>query len=138
MNIMAFAIGTFLFSLAGIAGLFALKTWEIRRGRILAPAFRERLNVAAFRARELLLALEADLEKLPPEMLHVTRLILHKTVLFSAGALRFLALQTHRLADLVSHKHAFRRRAPRSEFLKKILEHKNNNGGTPNTIDTTF
>lgn len=135
---MAFAIGTFLFSLASIVSLFALKAWEIRRGTIVVPALRERLNVLAARTHELLLALEADFEKLPPEMLHLARAWLHYVVLFSAALLRFLALQAHRLADFVSHKHSFRRRAPRSEFLKKVLEHKNGNSASPEALDTTF
>ena len=134
---MMFTIGIFLFSLSGIAGLFALKVWETRRGRIVAPALREKSDMLAFRLKELLLALLADMEKLPPEVLHFLRIIIHEIALLAAALLRFLASQAHRLADFVSHKHAFQRRPPRSEFLKKVLEHKNGNGDAPDTLDTT-
>jgi hypothetical protein len=36
--------------------------------------------------------------------------------------------QAHRLADLVSHKHGFVPRETRSEFLRKMSEHKNGGG----------
>ncbi len=115
----------FFFSLAGIAGLFALKEWERRRSRVLVPELRERADRLSFYLKELLVALRVDLEKLPPEVLHISRNVIHEAALMAAGLLRWLSFQAHRLADLVSHKHSFQRRAPRSEFLKKVIEHKN-------------
>ncbi|OGG79597.1 hypothetical protein A3A39_02100 [Candidatus Kaiserbacteria bacterium RIFCSPLOWO2_01_FULL_54_13] len=122
------ATSAFLFSLAGIVGLFALKEWETRHNRNMAPKLRERADAWAIRLKELLLALQVDAEKLPPEILHVSRIAIHEAALLSAAFLRFLALQAHKLADFVSHKRSFQRRAPRSEFLKKVLEHKNGGG----------
>lgn len=135
---MVFAVGTFFFSLVGITALFSLKEWERRRNQTVVPALRSKADALARRAYELLLALETDVEKLPPELLHLARIGIHKVALSFAALLRILSLQVHRLADLVSHKHAFRRRAPRSEFLKKVLEHKNENGGNPETLDTKY
>lgn len=126
---MAFTIGIFIFSLLGIAGLFALKEWERKNARVVAQPLRERADGLALRFKELLFALETDIQKLPPELTHFSRIGIHRFALFVAGLLRFLSLQAHRLADFVSHKRAFVRRAPRSEFLKKVLEHKNENGG---------
>jgi len=122
---MAFTLGMFGISLLGIVGLFAIKRWEIKNERVLAPGLRERADRLAFRLKELLLALEADAQRLPPELLHGSRTLLHQGALIVASFLRFLSIQVHRLADFVSHKHSFRRNAPRSEFLKKVLEHKN-------------
>ncbi|PIR83795.1 hypothetical protein COU18_02310 [Candidatus Kaiserbacteria bacterium CG10_big_fil_rev_8_21_14_0_10_51_14] len=135
---MTFAIITFALSFLGIMGLFGLKDWETRKGRVVFPEFRTRADALALRVRGLLLALEVDLEKIPVEFLHIMRVIIHTIVLYTASFLRILALQAHRLADFVSHKHTFRRRAPRSEFLKKVLEHKNENGAPPDTLDTKF
>lgn len=135
---MAFAIGTFLLSLFGIAGLFALKNWEEKNGRMVAPNLRAKTDELGRRVRDLLIALEADFEKLPSIALHLARIVIHKIIRISAWALHALAYQTHRLADLVSHKHSFQRRAPRSEFLNKILEHKNDNSAPPETLDTRF
>jgi len=132
---MAFTIGIFLFSLAGIFGLFALKEWEVRRNRLLAPELRKKADALALRLKELVYALEADAQKLPPELIHFSRVGIHRFAILSAGFLRFLSLQAHRLADFVSHKRTFERRAPRSEFLKKVLEHKNDNGGVVDTTD---
>lgn len=125
---MILAFSVFIISLAGIVGLFALKEWEGRTGKLLAPTLRERLDVWAFRSNELWIALQADLEKLPPEIVHGARIVLHELALATAALLRFLSVQAHRLAELVSHKRNFVRRAPRSEFLKKVIEHKNGGG----------
>lgn len=132
---MALAIIIFLLSLAGIVGLFVLKEWEIRSNRVTAPLLRDKADQWAFRLKELLVALQADVEKLPPEILHISRLLIHEVALAAATFLRFLEAQAHRLADLVSHKHAFQRRVPRSEFLKKVIDHKN--GNTTEEVDTT-
>jgi len=118
----------FFVSIAGIIGLFVLKYWEARHQRLLAPNARAAFDTQALRLKELLVALAADLEKLPPEIMHLSRLAIHELALALAALLRFLERQAHRLADLVSYKHRFRRRAPRSEFLKKVTEHKNGAG----------
>src|SRR3989344_4833929 len=119
------ASALFFFSLAGIAGLFALKEWERRRYRVLFPELREKTDRLAFYLKELLTALRIDLEKLPPELLHISRNVIHEVALMAAGLLRFLSFQAHRFAAFVSHKLSFQRRAPRSECLKKVIEHKN-------------
>ncbi|OHA12060.1 MAG: hypothetical protein A3J10_01350 [Candidatus Sungbacteria bacterium RIFCSPLOWO2_02_FULL_54_10] len=80
--------------------------------------------------KQTLIALQADLAKLPPELLHLSRVLLHDIVLGTAATLRFLERKAHELADLVSHKHHFERRAPRSEFLKKVSESRNGSGDT--------
>ena len=123
---LAFAL--FVFSLAGIGGLLGLKGWELRHVRVIAPRLRERADEWALHFKELAFALQADLEKLPPELLHLSRSIVHELVLALAALLRFLSQEAHKLADMVSHKHSFKRRAPRSEFLQKVIEHKNGNG----------
>lgn len=136
---MWFSIGVFFFSLAGIAGLFAFKEWEGRNERTMAPRLRETLDAWALHLKDLGIALQADLEKLPPELVHLSRIAIHEVALGTAALLRFLESQAHRLADFVSHKHAFQRRAPRSEFLKKVTEHKNSNGdyNGDSKLDTT-
>ena len=93
---MWFAIGTFFFSLGGIIGLFALKEWEGRHNRTVLPALRQRTDVLAFRLKELLAALQTDLEKLPPEIVHVSRIFIHEVALLAAALLRFLALALRR------------------------------------------
>ncbi|OGG57559.1 hypothetical protein A2853_01680 [Candidatus Kaiserbacteria bacterium RIFCSPHIGHO2_01_FULL_55_17] len=122
---MVLASVMFFISLAGLAGFLGLKEWEVRSGRIALPAFRTRLDRWAFLLNDLLVALRADAEKIPPEVVHLSRILLHELALLVGTSLHFLAQQAHRLADFVSHKRNFVRRAPRSEFLKKITEHKN-------------
>lgn len=124
---MVLAYAVFFVSLAGLVGLFGLKEWEIRSGRVYVPALRGKLDQWAFFLRDIMVALKADAEKIPPEMLHLSRILVHEIALSLASLLRFLALQAHKLAELVSHKRNFVRRAPRSEFLKKVIEHKNDN-----------
>lgn len=134
---MTFAIAAFLFSLAGILGVFGLKQHEEHTGRKFAPELREKLDVRALRFKELLIALEKDAEKLPPEALHFGRLSVHKLALGAAYLARALERNAHRLADLVSYKGRFTRRAPRSEFLKKVAEHKNGNGASEAGTDSS-
>ena len=122
---MGFVFALFVLSFAGIVGLVALKEWEMRHGRLIAPKFHESADAWALHFRELFIALEADVEKLPPEAVHFSRIAIHKVALVAAASLRFLEQKTHQLADLVSHKHRFERRAPRSEFLNKVMEYKN-------------
>lgn len=123
-----FVLTFFVLSLLGIILLFLLKRWEERSGRALAPRLRYRMDAGALRMHELLHALEKDIESLPPEAVHIGRALVRALALAAARGARFFELQLHRVADLVSHKHRFERPAPRSEFLNKIIEHKNGNG----------
>jgi hypothetical protein len=119
-----FATLLFGLSLIAVVALFDLKRREERSGKVFLPALRARMDVHALRMKDLMTAAEADLAKLPPEALHLARLSIHVLALQAARLARFLEGQAHRLADLVSHKHRFVRRAPRSEFLKKVIERK--------------
>lgn len=121
----------FAFAVLGIIAVFALKHREEAAGAVFMPRLRSGLDERAVKLSELLLALKLDIEKLPPELLHLSRVAVHELALALARSARYLEAQSHRLADLVSHKHRFQRReAPRSEFLKKVIEHKNGNGET--------
>lgn len=125
--------GTFFFgSLLGIAAIFCVKYWEQRHNRVLAPGLRERLDVRALQTKELLAAARMDLAQLPPALVRLSRFLIHEAALGFALLARIVEKQSYRLADLVSHKHRFEKRETRSEFLKKVSEHKNGNG-----LDTT-
>lgn len=121
---MIIAYAVFFMSFLGLAALFGMKEWEVRSGRILFPYIRRELDRAAIFVEETIEALKKDAEKIPPELLRLSRIALQEIALALATFLRFLSLEAHKLADLVSHKHNFVHRAPRSEFLKKVIEHK--------------
>ncbi len=122
---MFFAAAIFFVSIAGIVGIFVLKSRELRTNRVFAPSLREKMDIRALQAKELLAAARVDLAKLPPTLLHLSRFLVHELALGLAVLARMLEKQMHRLADLVSHKHRFEKRETRSEFLKKVAEHKN-------------
>ncbi len=126
-----FFFGSFL----GIAAIFGLKYWEQRTGRTLVPAFREKIDVRALQIKELLAAARIDIAKVPPALLRLSRFLIHEAALGFAFLARVVERQSYRLADLVSHKHRFEKRETRSEFLKKVAEHKNGNGN--DRLDTT-
>lgn len=130
---MVLAYAVFFISLAGLVTLFGLKEWEMRSGRASFPSLRRKLDEWAFSVQDAMVALKADAEKIPPELVHLSRILVHEIALSLASILRFLALQAHKLAELVSHKRNFVRRAPRSEFLKKVIDHKNE---TSKEVDT--
>jgi len=86
----------------------------------------------AQQVKELLDAARVDLAKVPPEGVRLFRIGIHMLALGFAALARTAERYAHRLADLVSYKHRFEKRDTRSEFLKKVSEHKNGNG-----LDTT-
>lgn len=129
---MTFAIIVFFFSLFAIAFLFALKSWEIRSRRVIFAAWREKADVRALQLKELLDAARLDLSKLPPEAVRLSRTLIHQLALGFAAFARGAERYAHQVADLVSYKHHFEKRDTRSEFLKKVAEHKSGNG-----LDTT-
>ncbi|OGG53659.1 hypothetical protein A2851_02105 [Candidatus Kaiserbacteria bacterium RIFCSPHIGHO2_01_FULL_53_29] len=132
---MVFVTAIFFISLVGIGLLFGLKYWEMRRERILAPSMRSELDRRAVQLKELMAAARVDLAKLPPIAVRLSRLAIHEAALGFAALARFAEGQAHRLADLVSHKHRFERRETRSEFLKKVAEHKS--GGMESETEET-
>lgn len=129
---MIVAVVIFFLSLLGIVGLFALKHWEERKQLVVAQDMRARADECALEFKTWLENSRGELKKLPPELLRLSRIAVHEAALGAAASARFIERQAHRLADMVSHKHHFERREPRSEFLKQMTEHKNGNG-----LDTT-
>ena len=120
-----FVAGIFFFgSLLGIVAIFGLKYWEKRVGRVYAPAFRDKADVYATQLKELLAAAQMDLAKVPPALIRLSRFFIRETALGFAFVARIAEKQSYRLADLVSHKHRFEKRETRSEFLKKVSNHK--------------
>lgn len=126
---MVFSIVVFILALLGIAALFALKYWELKHERTLAPQLRARADVQADRVKELLIAARADLEKLPPLMVRMGRMLIHDAALAFAAFARLVERGAHDIADLVSYKHRFEKRETQSEFLKKVSQHRNGNEG---------
>lgn len=125
---MVFATVVFLLALIGIIALFALKYWELARGRVVARDLRESADREALHVKELIGALQLDLAKLPPLMLFAAQRMLHAAAVDFGHLMHWLGAQAHNLADFVSHKRNFERRETRSEFLKKVSEHKNGGG----------
>ena len=114
----------FALALLGILKLFALKYWELKHERLFMPNLRKAADRKAEQLKELSIAARADLEKLPPETARLTRVLLHKGALGLAALARAGEEGAHRLADFVSHKRGFERKATSSEFLKKVAEHR--------------
>lgn len=125
---MVFAVIAFCISALGIVGLFFLKAREQRTNRVFAPAVREKIDTRALQAKDLLNAARADAAKLPPVIVRFTRFLIHEAALGLAALARMSERQLHRLADFVSHKHRFEKKETRSEFLKRVSEHKNGIG----------
>lgn len=122
---MIFALVIFFISLLGIVALFGVKYWEEQHQRVLASTFREEADERAHQLKELIAIGKVELARLPPEIIHLAHVYIHAAALQAARLARGLEAQAHRLADFVSHKHHFTRRAPQSEFLKKVSEYKN-------------
>ena len=119
------AVIVFALSLIGIAILFYIKHREVKAGKDIIPDMRALMDVRAQQVRELARAAGSDIKTLPPAVVHLVRLGIHAAALWVARTARAAESQSHRIADRVSYKHHFERRAPRSEFLQKVIEHKN-------------
>lgn len=125
---MAFALALFALSALGIAGLFALKYWELRRGVILAAHMRQKADAGALQLKALIAAAQADAGRLPPLFLHAAHVTLHTAAVDFGHFAHSLGALSHRLADFVSHRRHFEPRETRSEFLKRVSEHKSGSG----------
>lgn len=110
----------FLLTLVLIALLFALKNWEVRNGRVVAPAMRSRADEGAIELKRLALESGSEIQKLWPMLLLLSRYFVHEAALGFARLARGLEGQAHNVADLVSHKRSFTPRQTRSEFLRKM------------------
>ena len=123
-----FAIIVFGVTLVAIAALFVLKRWEITRGRVLAPALRIRADHEALVLKNQLFHLRRNLARVAPIAVLYLRYLIHEGALGFASFARLSERQAHHLADAVSHKRTFVPRETKSEFLKKVSEHKNGGG----------
>lgn len=126
---MTLAIASFAVSFVGIAGLFALKYREEKAGRVYLPSLRDSADEKAVAFKGWLARRGKDLELLPPFAAMLARRGVHELALSFAAIARMGETQAHRLADLVSHKHRFERRAPRSEFLMRVAQRGSNDAG---------
>ena len=119
---MLIAVLIFLGSILGIVLLFSVKYWEEKTQRVFAVPLRSRADVQALRFKDLLARSRSELSKFPPNFLYISRIVLREVALGAASLARASERQAHRIADMVSHKHRFEKREPRSEFLKKMSE----------------
>ncbi len=116
------AASVFFVSLTGLSLLFGLKAIESKRGNIFLPRVRSAADDAALSLKSLLSDLRAMISKLPPACVYLSRVALHKLALGSAQLARLAEAQSHKVADLVSHKRNFEKREPRSDFLRQVGE----------------
>lgn len=117
----------FFGSCIGICILFGIKYWEVTRGHLLAPKVRTKADERALEIKNLLVRGAYEAAKLPPASLRFIRFLVRESALLLAGVASAIERYAHKLADFVSHKRGFERRAgrgsePRSEFLKRMGE----------------
>ncbi len=123
-----FAIFVFGVSLIGIIALFALKYRELKIGRKLAPAMRTRADHEALVLKNKLFNMRTDIARIAPIAVLYGRYLVHEGALGFAAFARMSEQQAHHLADAVSHKRTFVPRETKSDFLKKVSEHKSGGG----------
>jgi hypothetical protein len=116
------ATGLFLCSLIGIIALFALKMWEERHMTTLAPAIRTRADLYAVKLKSQIMEASGRASHVWPFLMLLSRYLIHEGALGFARIAHIAAMQAHRLADFVSHKHHFERQTTRSTFLKQVGE----------------
>ncbi len=127
---MVVAASFFFASLAGLALLFTLKAVEAKRGGIFFPRLRGFCDDFALALKSMILRTGILLARVPPMLVLLTRYALHELALGAAKLARLAETQSHKIADLVSHKRSFEKRSdrpqgPRSNFLKQVGDVKN-------------
>jgi len=110
------------FSILGIGFLFYIKHWEEKEARVFVPGMRLAADDKALEFKAFLGTCQNEFRKLGPTTLRIGRAMLHDLALALAALSRASERQAHRLADLVSHKHAFQRRETRNDFLKQVSD----------------
>jgi hypothetical protein len=120
---MAIALAIFLISLVGIVALFALKFWEVRAGRVIAPALRARADQRAQAFKASLAHMRNEAEHLLPTIARILNGVIRVAALSAAAAARYAERELYRVADMVSHKRNFQQRETQSDFLKQVSEH---------------
>lgn len=121
---MMLAMTAFFVSLALIIALFVLRFFEERRGGRFAARPRQLADNAALNLKDAITHGREQLEKLPPEVAHVSMKTVHMGALGAASLANALEQQAHRFADFVSSKGSFQRREPKSEFLNQVKNFK--------------
>lgn len=119
------AIVAFSVSVLLIIVLFLIKRAEVGRETRYAEGLRARADIGALHVKAVLARGEAYLEELPFFLGALSRYIVHVGALSFARLARASAKRAHQLADLVSHKRGFERRATKSQFLRDVSEVKN-------------
>lgn len=115
----------FIVSLALIVLLFVLRYVEERRGARFGAGPRQLADNAALNLKDVMVHGKDQLEKLPPEVAHLSMGAIHSGALGAASVARSFENQAHRFADFVSSKRNFVRRETKSEFLKQVTDFKN-------------
>lgn len=116
-------------SIVGLSALFAFKAFEIRRGAVIAPQMRRRLDKFARITKLYILGIGYLIETLPSRLVLIARVLLHAGAVGAARLARMAEERAHQIADLVSHRHRFERRETNSIFLKQVGEHKSDLNG---------
>lgn len=109
-------------SILGISLLFYIKNWETKNARVFVPGVRVRADEGALQLKAFLIMCQLECRKLGPTSIRISRALLHDLALALAALSRASERQAHRLADIVSHKHAFQRRETKNDFLKHVSD----------------
>ena len=126
---MIVAASFFVASLTGLALLFTLKAVETKRGGVFLPRLRHAADEFALSLKSMLRQARIVLLRIPPMLVLATRFALRELALGAARLASLAEEQSHKIADLVSHKRSFEKRdrsqTPRSEYLKQVGDIKN-------------
>lgn len=128
---MTAALSVLGFSIVGVILLFAIKKYELSRGRLVGGSMRDDADLFALRVKWVFLVVEWYLARLPDFVFLLTRYGIRIGALYTARIARRAEAQAHGIADFVSHKRNFERRETRSHYLKQVGEHKSDNGHGP-------
>ena len=117
---MIVAIGTFVLSLFGIVGLFSVKAYENTHEPRFGATWRPVLDQYADILKAEIVNLERQATKIGPTLVIIARYGIHQSALAIAHGARTVELGAHSVAERVSMKHSYTRRATNSEFLKQV------------------
>lgn len=121
------AILTFCLSLAALSAFLFLKEWELRKSRVLAPAFRAQADALVLSATARLT--HHRLQVRPGLVKHLLRELAHEVTVLLLRVVHIVERQLLGVVNMIKGKGTVRHGATASEFLRQMSEQKKTDPG---------
>ena len=110
--------------LAALGALFYFKYREVTRGEVFLGNLRDRADEKALIFKKELFALNTSSMYVPKRLVSISKKVGNVLAVKIAVVARLVERGAYKVADRLSHRHRFEKKATSSKFLKEVTEHK--------------